>query len=112
MDHLDFVVDADGIHMDDKKLSAVRDWPAPKNKHKLLQFLGLANYYRKFVQNFSMIAASLTDLLKKDTDWIWTEKQERALQDLKQALTSKPALVIPDTKGGFEITSDASNHLA
>ena len=109
VDYLGFVVDQYGIHMDDKKVSAVSEWPQPQSKHELLQFLGLANYYRKFVNSFSLIAAPLTDLLKKDTEYTWTDKHDKAFQELKRILTSKPLLIIPDVQGSFEITSDASN---
>ena len=109
VDYLGFIVDREGIHMDEKKVSAVQSWPEPKNQHELLQFLGLANYYRKFVRNFSLISAPLTDLLRKDTAYEWKTEQATAFEALKTALTSKPVLLIPDAKGDFEITSDASN---
>ena len=59
------------IRMDVAKVAAIRDWPAPTKVTKLRSFLGLANYYRRFILGYSKIASSLTDLLKKERKWEW-----------------------------------------
>ena len=109
VDYLGYRIDTDGLHAEERKLSAVKEWPEPADKHQLMQFLGLANYYRKFVQNFSTIAAPLTALLKKVADWDWTEQCRQAFESLKLALTIAPVLVIPDPRRDFELTTDAGN---
>ena len=109
VDYLGFMVDKDGIHTDKKKASAVSSWPPPTDRHGLLQFLGLANYYRKFVKDFSIVAAPLTNLLRKDADFLWSAECQEAFHRLKQALVTPPVLALPDVNAGFEITSDASN---
>ena len=71
-------------------------------------FLGLAGYYRRFVEGFSKIAAPLTKLTHKNTKYVWTDECEQSFQELKTHLTSAPILVLPDEGGSFVIYSDAS----
>ena len=87
----------------------MRDWPEPGDRHELMQFLGLANYYRKFVRNFTDIAAPMTALLRKEVPHEWSEECRQAFESLKAALTSAPVLSIPDPGGDFEMSTDASN---
>ncbi|KAI6698855.1 hypothetical protein NL676_018974 [Syzygium grande] len=84
------------------------DWPRPTTVIEVRSFLGLAGYYRRFVERFSAIATPLTRLLKKETKFEWTEKCEKNFQELKQRLTTAPVLTIPSRSGGYEIYSDAS----
>ncbi|KAH9328294.1 hypothetical protein KI387_000402, partial [Taxus chinensis] len=74
------------------------------------QFMGLATYYRRFVQGFSKLATPLTDLLKKGRKWRWMEKQQQAFELLKQKLTSQPVLALPDYGKPFEVQTDASDY--
>ena len=76
---------------------------------QLQQFLGMANYYRKFIKNFAAIASPLYALLYDNTIWSWDENCEKAFQDIKKALTSYPILRQPDMKQQFIINVDASN---
>jgi len=75
---LGHIVSKEGIYVDSQKIKAVTQWPIPKNITEVRSFLGLAGYYRKFVRDFSRIAAPLTNLTKKTTKYEWTDKYEEA----------------------------------
>ena len=68
----------------------------PQSKKELQTFLGLCNFYAKFVHKFADIAAPLHELLRKDVEWKWSDRQEKAVRELKQALVSAPVLQMPD----------------
>lgn len=95
------------IRMDNHKVTTIRDWEAPTKVTELRSFLGLANYYRRFILGYSTIAAPLTDLLKKDHSWEWTELCKRAFEGLKSAITEEPVLALPDFSEVFEVHTDA-----
>ena len=97
------------IRMDERKVEAILDWSAPTKVTELRSFLGLANYYRRFIKDYSKMASPLTDLLKKDKHLEWTEACQEAFQDIKQAVTSEPVLRLPDFELPFEVHTDASN---
>ena len=86
---------AGGISVDPAKVEAVMDWKPPTNVFEIRSFLGLAGYYRRFVENFSRIAAPMTELTRKGVKFVWSERCERAFQELKGRLTSAPILVFP-----------------
>ena len=109
VNYLGHVVSKDGVSVDPAKIDLVKNFPTPKSQHDVRSFLGLANYYRRFVKNFSQIAAPLNDLLKKDTKMNWNASAEEAFQTLKQALTSAPVLAFPDFAKQFILYTDASN---
>ena len=96
------VVSESGIAVDPAKVATVQDWPTPKNATDVRSFLGLAGYYRKFIQDFSKIAAPLTQLTKKNQSFVWDGVCEDAFKSLKERLTRAPVLVIP--KGNEEMT--------
>ncbi|GBG90653.1 hypothetical protein CBR_g51001 [Chara braunii] len=108
--YLGHVLDGDGIKPEDSKIAAIRDWPTPRTLTKLRSFLGLANYYRKFVRNFSTIAAPLRRLLKKETIWQWDKDCTSALKKLKRALIEYPVLKVADPSLPFIVTTDASQY--
>jgi hypothetical protein len=81
---------------------------APTNPTEVRAFLGLAGYYRKFFEGFSSIARPMTQLLKKDKKFEWTEKCEQSFQELKKRLVSAPILTMPDITKSFDIYCDAS----
>ena len=83
---LGHVISAEGISVDPAKIATVVNWPKPTNVTKVRSFLGLAGYYRKFVQDFSRIATPLTRLLKKDQQFKWTDECKASFQELKQRL--------------------------
>ncbi|KAK8658831.1 hypothetical protein V6N13_029050 [Hibiscus sabdariffa] len=106
---LGHVVSATRIHVDRKKIEAIVEWRSPKNIGEVRSFLGLACYYRRFVKGFSMLAAPLTKLLRKETPFEWTEKQQRSFDQLKQVLTHAPVLVQLKSGKNFTVYSDASH---
>ena len=107
--YLGHVVSQEGVAPDEDKISAVRDFPRPHNVKTVRSFLGLANYYRRFVKDFAKIAAPLNKLLRKDQKFDWTTACEEAFKALKGALTSAPILAFPDFKEPFHLFTDASN---
>ena len=95
--------------MDPSKVKVVEGWVVPTTPTEIHQFLGLAGYYRRFIQNFSKIAKPLTSLTQKGVSFKWTEKQEVAFRTLKQALCSAPVLSLPEGTKDFVVYCDASN---
>jgi hypothetical protein len=109
-DHVDFLghrVDRDGVHMMEDKVRAIRDWPVPTSIEEVRSFLGMVGYYRKFIADFSHLAAPMTQLLKKGTRFEWGSEQERAFRRLIDATTTAPTLVLPDPQLPYVITADA-----
>ncbi|GJP43592.1 hypothetical protein CLOM_g3035 [Closterium sp. NIES-68] len=106
---LGHMVSAQGVHVDPKKIKAVRTWKTPENVKELQQFLGFANYYNRFVPQYARIAAPLTNLLKKNTPYKWETKHQEAVEQLKQALTSAPVLILPVPERDYVIEADASD---
>ncbi|XP_033139207.1 uncharacterized protein LOC117130500 [Brassica rapa] len=105
---LGFVVGKDGLKVDEEKVKAIRDWPIPKSVSEVRSFHGLAGFYRRFVQDFSSIAAPLTEVIKKNVGFKWEQPQQEAFQILKEKLTQAPLLALPDFSKTFEIECDAS----
>ena len=107
--YLGHIVSKEGIAPCPDKCQAVREFPIPTDTKSLRGFLGLANYYRKFVKGFSQIAAPLNNLLRKDVPFVWTDDCETAFQRLRDVLCSPPILAYPDFTQPFILTTDASN---
>ncbi|XP_047337611.1 uncharacterized mitochondrial protein AtMg00860-like [Impatiens glandulifera] len=97
------------IMMDEAKVKAIREWEPPKTVPQLRSFLGLDNYYRKFIKGYSKIVAPLTDLLKKDRAWSWDERCAEALEGLKAEVTKQLVLALPDHTKEYEVQTDASD---
>ncbi|GBG80460.1 hypothetical protein CBR_g30923 [Chara braunii] len=108
--YLGHVLDGDDIKPEDNKIAAIRDWPTPRTLTELRSFLGLANYYRKFVRNFSTIAAPLRRLPRKETIWKWDKDCTSAMKKLKQALIEYPVLKVADLSLPFVVTTYASQY--
>nr|GFC98331.1 DNA/RNA polymerases superfamily protein [Tanacetum cinerariifolium] len=104
MAFLGHIVLAEGITMDPAKVEAITKWPRPTSVTEVRSFLGLAGYYRRFVEGFSR----LTKLMRKGEKFVWSEEQEKSFEELKQRLVSSPVLTLPSSSGGFQIYSDAS----
>ncbi|GJX41911.1 putative reverse transcriptase domain-containing protein [Tanacetum coccineum] len=105
---LGHVIDSQGIHVDPAKIKAVKDWASPTTPTEIRQFLGLAGYYRRFIEGFSKIAKPLTELTQKNKKYIWGENQESAFQLLKQKLCEAPILALPEGNNDFVVYCDAS----
>ena len=102
------VISALGIAVDPSKVEVVLQWQRPKSIMEIRSFVGLAGYYRKFIEGFSKIVAPLTQLTRKDQPFAWTDRCGESFQTLKQKLTSAPVLIIPDTSKPCEVFCDAS----
>ena len=105
---LGHVILAEGVSVDPQKIEAVVSWKPPKNVLEVRSFLGLAGYYRKFVEGFSRITAPLTKLTRKDVKYDWVDACQQSFEDLKGRLTSAPVLALPNRRDGFVVYSDAS----
>nr|GFC54626.1 putative reverse transcriptase domain-containing protein [Tanacetum cinerariifolium] len=98
-----------GIHVDPAKIEFVKGWSSPKSPTEIRQFLGLAGYYRRFIEGFSKIAKPMTKLTQKKVKFEWDDKQEAAFQLLKQKLCSVPILALPEGSEDSIVYCDASN---
>ncbi|GJU38344.1 putative reverse transcriptase domain-containing protein [Tanacetum coccineum] len=106
---LGHVIDSRGIHVDPAKIESIKDWASPKTPTEIRQFLGLAGYYRRFIEGFSKIAKSMTKLTQKGIKFDWGEKEENAFQLIKQKLCSAPILALPEGSEDFVVYCDASH---
>ena len=107
---LGHVITAEGVAVDPTKIEAVVNWRQPSNVSEIRSFLGLAEYYRRFIENFSTIAKPLTNLLKNDTKFVWDKKCEKSFQLLKEKLTTTPVLTLPDIHKDFVVYCGASKN--
>ncbi|GJV80584.1 putative reverse transcriptase domain-containing protein [Tanacetum coccineum] len=105
---LGHVIDSQGIHVDPAKIESVKDWESPKSATEIRQFLGLAGYYRRFIEGFSKIAKPMTKLTQKKIKFEWSDKAEAAFQLIKQKLCSAPILALPEGNEDFIAYCDAS----
>lgn len=93
---LGYVVSAHGVEVDESKIEAIKNWPTPVNVSQVRSFHGLPSFYRRFVKDFSTIAAPLNELTKKGVDFVWGPAQDNAFDELKNRLTAAPLLVLPN----------------
>lgn len=105
---LGHILTAEGIAVDPEKVTAVANWKKPTTVTEIRSFLGLAGYYRRFIEGFSKIARPMTGLLQKDKKFEWTAACEESFCELKRRLTTAPVLVLPDIQKDFTIYCDAS----
>ncbi|GJR57109.1 putative nucleotidyltransferase, ribonuclease H [Tanacetum coccineum] len=106
---LGHVVNEKGIHVDPAKVEAIKKWEVPRTPMKIRQFLGLAGYYRSFIENFSKIAKPLMKLIHKTKEFVWEEVQEKAFQTLKNKLCDAPILSLLEGTKKFVVYYDASH---
>jgi len=92
------------------KVNGVLSWPEPKNVKDIRKFLGLANYYRRFIKNFAQVARPMNVLMRKDAKWQWGQEQQKAFDKLKRIFTTRPVLAVPDLDKEFRMKADALNH--
>jgi hypothetical protein len=109
VEFLGMIVSREGIKMDDSKVKAIREWPTPKTVRGVRGFLGLANFYRRFIEGYSQVARPLNDLTKKNIPFAWKEAQRTAFDTLKNHFTTAPILAYPDNDRVFCLETDASN---
>ena len=100
---LGHVISAEGFSVDPYKIEAIVNWKPPTNVSEVRSFLGLASYYRKFVERFSKIAIPLTNLLKKDQKFKWLDTCQHSFEELRQRLTTAPVLSLPSGKDGYVV---------
>nr|AAP50978.1 putative polyprotein [Oryza sativa Japonica Group]ABF97988.1 retrotransposon protein, putative, Ty3-gypsy subclass [Oryza sativa Japonica Group] len=105
---LGHVISAGGVAVDPSNVESVTNWKQPKTVSEIRSFLGLAGYYRRFIENFSKIAKPMTRLLQKDVKYKWSEEYEQSFQELKNRLILAPILILPDPKKSFQVYCDAS----
>ena len=110
VEFLGVIIGLEGIRMEKEKIKGVLEWPTPKSVKDVQKFLGLANYYRWFIEGFAMVARPLHDMVKKDKKWEWMEKQEEVFKKLKKRFTEEPVLAAPDINKKMRIEVDASDY--
>jgi hypothetical protein len=106
--YLGHVISDEGIVMDLAKVEAIMEWPMLTNVPEVRSFMGLAGYYRRFVEGFSKIASPIMELQKKNKKFVWIEKCMEEFQRLKKLLTTTPILKVPDMDMDFLVCTDAS----
>ncbi len=106
---LGHIVSADGVATDPAKTEKVETWPIPTSRREVQQFVGLANYYRRFIKNFAEIANPLHKLTEKTMQFKWTPQCQEAFDQLKRQLTTAPVLAFPDYTCPFTLDTDASD---
>jgi len=109
MEFLGHVISKEGIKVDEQKVRTIKEWKEPKDVKELRSFLGLTNYYRKFIKDYAKIANPLTDLLKEKQPYIWETKQQQSFNDLKIKLSSAPVLSTINYENQLILTTDASD---
>ncbi|XP_019414626.1 PREDICTED: uncharacterized protein LOC109326395 [Lupinus angustifolius] len=106
VDHVIFfgiLINAQGVHVDKEKIKAIKDWPTPKTVTDVRSFHGLSSFYRRFIRDFSALAAPLNEVVKKNVGFKYGDKQEEAFKRLNEKLTNTPILVLPNFTKCFEI---------
>ncbi|KAJ9515258.1 hypothetical protein QJQ45_002388 [Haematococcus lacustris] len=105
---LGHLVGVNGIRPDPAKIQSIKDWPPLNDVAAIRSFVGLATYFRMFIQGFAKLVEPLTNLTKKDVTWCWDDKCEEAFQGVKHALSNAPVLSLPDFNKEFQVLCDAS----
>ena len=105
--YLGHIISEKGLAVDPEKIKAIKEWPVPTDVSAVRSFMGIAGYYRRFVERFSAIANPITSLQKKGVKFVWTEKCQNSFEQLKQKLISAPILKIVDPDKEFVVCTDA-----
>ena len=107
--YLGHIVSETGITVDPEKVAAIKSMRIPRNVREIRKIIGMASYYRRFVQNFSAITAPLTELTKKNAKYLWSTKHDESFEALKKALSNTPVLIYPNYDEKFKLFTDASD---
>ena len=107
-----YIIDEEGVHVDPAKIQVIRDWSSPTILTELCSFLGLANFYRRFVLVFSHITWPFCQVTKGGVKekFFWSESQQKAFIELKDCLCTTPMLALPDLQQPFEVETDAFDY--
>ena len=105
---LGHVISEGGVSVDPGKVKDVLEWEAPQNVSEIRSFLGMAGYYRRFIEGFSKIARPMTKLLEKGSRFVWTAECQASFDELKKRSTSAPVLIMPDVQKSFSVYCDGS----
>ena len=108
VDYLDHTISSEGLQPTREKIRAITDAPTPINLAQLRSFLGLVNYYSKFLPQLATTLSPLYSLLRRDTRWQWTDRQQKAFQAAKEQLSSTKLLTHYNPDGGLLLSCDAS----
>ena len=106
--YLGYIVSAEGIRTDPKKVQAVQEFPTPSNVTQLRSFIGLTSYYRRFIRNYTRVAGPLHALTGKNRTFVWDDACQSAFEELKRLLTTAPVLAFPQFNHPFILETDAS----
>jgi len=106
---LGVIVGKGQVKMEQEKIKAVKEWKTPTKVKDVKSFLGFANFYRRFIQNFSHTAKPWNEL-KAKKEWRWDKEHQRAFKELKDKIMSQPVLSLPKKQGKFRVETDASGH--
>jgi len=109
IEYLGLVISKNEVSMDPVKVAGVREWPTPENKTDVQTFLGFVNFYRRFIQDFSVKARPLFDLTRSEQVWTWSGREQTAFEDLKIAVTTAPVLMSPQNSELFWVEADSSD---
>ncbi|POM75291.1 Pol Polyprotein, partial [Phytophthora palmivora] len=99
-----------GVRADPGKVTAIAAWPTPRSQKDLRKWLGLANYLHKYSAGYAELARPLSDLLKKDADWVWEQQHQDVFDSIKASLQHAPVLALPDKNKSFSAVCDASDY--
>jgi len=110
VEFLGVVIGPKGVEMQREKVKGVLNWPAPRNIKEVQKFLGLANYYRRFIKDFTKIAVPLHVLVRKKQKWKWKKEQKKAFEKLKVVFTTESILAILDIDREMRVEADASDY--
>jgi hypothetical protein len=110
--YLGLIISTEGIKMDPEKITTIKDWEAPCNLKDVCTFLGFANFYHRFVQNYSKIVQPLTLLTRKGVAFVWKTEQQKAFEDLKNTFISAPILARFDPDRDVIVETDASDYVS
>ena len=110
MEFLGYRIDKTELHTSDKKVMAIKQAPMPKNVTQLRSFLGLLNYYRRFLANWSTLCQPLNHLLRKDTSWKWTNHCQQVFRQVKEQLASAKVLVHYNSELSLSLACNASSY--